>query len=80
MNGMEDVGLFVVDSANTTIAANSETSYQFNVTASDVGEFRATLTWIDPPASSFSTVQLLHDLDLTVTSPSGTGERTIRSD
>ncbi|CAM9872026.1 unnamed protein product, partial [Hapterophycus canaliculatus] len=34
-------------------------------------ELRATLCWIDPPATALSATQLQHDLDLVVKAPSG---------
>lgn len=74
IDGVGDVGLFVADSGSTAISPNSEDTYQFNLVDGDAGEIRATLTWIDPASHVLSTVQLIHDLDLTVTSPSGTGQ------
>ncbi|CAM9414342.1 unnamed protein product, partial [Laminaria digitata] len=43
----------------------------FDVDAEAGLDFRATLSWIDPPAASAAGVQLVHDLDLEVVSPSG---------
>ncbi|CAN0435021.1 unnamed protein product, partial [Scytosiphon promiscuus] len=45
--------------------------YTFDVNATAGLEFRATLSWIDPPATAFSSVQLVHDLDLSVYGPTG---------
>lgn len=36
------------------------------------GGIRATLVWMDPPATSASAVQLVHDLDLFLEGPDGT--------
>lgn len=67
--GVGNIGLFVADSNTTSIAPDSVDSYTFETRENNAGEFRATLTWIDPPASTISSVQLVHDLDLVVTSP-----------
>lgn len=40
--------------------------------SSGPGGIRATLVWMDPPATSSSSVQLLHDLDLFLEGPDGT--------
>lgn len=72
LNGESDIGLFVADSNWTAITSDSTVSYYFAIYEHDVGEFRATLTWMDPPSATISSVQLQHDLDLKVTSPDGT--------
>ncbi len=36
------------------------------------GGIRATLVWMDPPATAFSDVQLVNDLDLFLEGPDGT--------
>lgn len=69
--GVGDIGLFVVDAFNASIEGGATDAYTFETIDSDAGEFRATLAWIDPEASTLSSVQLVHDLDLSVTSPSG---------
>ena len=66
------LALYVADASGTSIGDSSEREYLFDVDAEAGLDFRATLCWIDPPASSFSVVQLVHDLDLSVVSPSGT--------
>eukprot|EP00752_Nemacystus_decipiens_P004360 g3984.t1 len=63
--------LFVADAANTTIPELTLQEYNFTVDGNAGLDFRATLSWIDPPASTFSTTQIVHDLDLEVLSPSG---------
>lgn len=73
INGTGDIGLFVADSGNTSISQNAVREVHFALTDDDTRELRATLTWIDPPSSKISGKQLVHDLDLTVTSPSGKG-------
>eukprot|EP00904_Undaria_pinnatifida_P011000 jgi/Undpi1/702/HiC_scaffold_10.g04166.m1 len=70
LDGEGDLALFVADSAFLP-ELNSQEFY-FDVDASAGLDFRATLSWIDPPASSSSVAQLVHDLDLVVESPSGT--------
>lgn len=40
--------------------------------SSGPGGIRATLVWMDPPATAASSVQLVHDLDLFVEGPDGT--------
>eukprot|EP00904_Undaria_pinnatifida_P011011 jgi/Undpi1/703/HiC_scaffold_10.g04167.m1 len=69
IDGEGDLALFVADSAFLP-QLNSQEFY-FDVDASAGLDFRATLSWIDPPASSSSVTQLVHDLDLVVESPSG---------
>ena len=64
--------LFVADSYNTTIPELTRQEYNFTIDGDAGLDLRATLSWIDPPtASTFSAVQLVHDLDLAVVSPSG---------
>lgn len=71
LSGEGDLALFVADSATTSIPENSEHNYFFEVDADAGIDFRATLSWIDYPATTLSAVQLVHDLDLAVISPSG---------
>lgn len=40
--------------------------------SSGPGGIRATLVWMDPPATSLSFVQLVHNLDLFLEGPDGT--------
>lgn len=65
--------LFVADAVahNTSTSELAATDYPFRVDCAAGVDFRATLSWIDPPASALSAVQLLHDLDLAVFSPTG---------
>lgn len=63
--------LFVADAANTTIPELTRQEYNFTVDGDAGVDFRATLSWIDPPTATLSRVQLVHDLDLVVVSPSG---------
>lgn len=70
LQGVGDMGLFVAD--NVTLDEYTVDKYTFETVDGDVGEFRATLAWIDPPASTLSNDQLIHDLDLKVESPRGT--------
>lgn len=71
LEGLGDVGLFVADSSKASVAQEAVDTYIFETTEGDSGEFRATLAWIDPPATTTSAAQLIHDLDLAVLSPSG---------
>eukprot|EP00903_Cladosiphon_okamuranus_P015158 g14016.t1 len=72
LEGEDSLALYVADSSGTKIGDSSEREYSFEVDADAGLDFRATLSWIDPPATTFSGVQLVHDLDLSVVSPSGT--------
>lgn len=72
LEGEGDLVLYVADSSGTSLGDSSEREYFFEVDADAGLDFRATLSWIDPPASAVSAVQLVHDLDLSVVSPSGT--------
>ena len=75
LGGEGDLVLFVADSANTNIAEQTTQQYLFDVD-SDAGlDLRATISWIDPAARTFSGKQLIHDLDLTVIAPSGATHR-----
>lgn len=71
LGGEDDLVLFVADSSVTEIAAGELQEYLFDVDADAGLDFRATLSWIDPPATSSSASQLVHNLDLYVVSPSG---------
>lgn len=72
LDGDGTLALYVADAGDTSIADSSEREYVFDVDADAGLDFRATLSWTDPPATTFSGFQLVHDLDLTVFSPSGT--------
>lgn len=65
--------LFVTDAVahNTSTPEFTATDYPFRVDCGVGLDLRATLSWIDPPSSALSAVQLLHDLDLAVFSPTG---------
>lgn len=71
LGGEGSLVLFVADAASTSIPEISEHEYRFEVDGSAGLDFRATLSWIDPAATSLSVKQLVHDLDLAVSSPSG---------
>ena len=71
LKGSGEMALFVADSGNTQIKEKTKIQYLFDVDASAGLDFRATLSWIDPAASTLSAVQLVNDLDLRVISPSG---------
>lgn len=72
LGGEHSLALYVADSSGTSLGDSSEREYLFDVDADADLDFRATLSWIDPAATSFAGVQLVHDLDLSVVSPSGT--------
>lgn len=69
--GDGSLALFVADAANTAIPELTQVEYNFDVDADAGLDFRATLSWIDPPSTSFTSTQLVHNLDLAVMSPSG---------
>ena len=71
LEGLGLRALLVADSASVAEGSVVEYSFQTDGDEEDAGEFRATLAWIDPPASTLSSTQLVHDLDLAVTAPSG---------
>lgn len=72
LNGEGELALLVADASTTFIGAFAEDQYIVDVYADTDIELRVTLCWIDPPAQSYASRQLIHDLDLTVTSPRGT--------
>ena len=72
LGGEGSLALFVADSANYRITDGDVHDFAFDVDASAGLDFRATLSWIDPPTSVYSAVQLVNNLDLSVVSPSGT--------
>ncbi|CAM9536300.1 unnamed protein product, partial [Laminaria digitata] len=69
LGGEGSLALFVADQAALPEFDSQE--FFFNVDADAGLDFRATLSWIDPPCSAFAAAQLVHDLDLEVVSPSG---------
>ena len=71
LDGEGDLALFVADSADTSLPELDFQEFIFDIDAEAGLDFRATLSWIDPPAASAAVVQLVHDLDLEVVSPSG---------
>lgn len=72
LDGQGSLVLFVADAANTSIPELTKQKYLFNVDSGAGLDFRVTLSWIDPGATSLSVKQLVHDLNLAVFSPSGT--------
>ena len=65
------LGLLVVDSATATIDSYDENTEVIDIDGDADLDLRVTLAWIDPPATALSAVQLVNDLDLVLTSPSG---------
>lgn len=72
LGGTGDMGLFVVDSNDTAVEVKTINEYSFEIIGSTGLDMRATLTWLDPPAAPESSIQLIHDLDLTLVAPDGT--------
>ena len=62
VNGEGSMALLVVD--HKDIGYDTKRSFPMYVDADAGLELRATLSWIDPAASSISTDQLVNDLDL----------------
>lgn len=71
LEGEGSMALFVADSDDTSIEEETFTNYLFDVDADAGLELRATVSWIDPPATSLSATQLVNNIDLRVISPSG---------
>ena len=63
-------GIWVDDRSVLSGTGNSK-SYTFNITQSN-GGFKSVLAWSDERGSTFSSQQLVNNLDLEITSPSGT--------
>jgi hypothetical protein len=61
---------FIVDQA-TPLAISQSAVYDLNVLAGEP-ELKVTMTYPDPPGTTSSTLHRINDLDLKVTSPSGT--------
>lgn len=72
LKGAGDMALFVADANVTTITELTRHEYLFDLDGTAGLEFRVTLSWIDKPTSTYSAIQLSHDLDLAVVSPRGT--------
>lgn len=70
-----DLGLFVADAFEVDIEEYTIHEYQFDILPDTGLELRATLAWLDPPASTESSVQLMNDLDLAVLAPDETLHR-----
>lgn len=58
LGGNGSAALFVADSANTSTTELALTEYSFEVSGKTGLELRATLCWIDPPATTFSAIQV----------------------
>lgn len=71
MDGTGALGLLVSDSSEARIGSNAEVVEVVNIVGDAGLELRATLCWLDPPTTALSAIQLQHDLDLAVISPSG---------
>ena len=72
LKGDGEMALFVVDSGDTKISEKTKKQWLFDVDATADLDLRATLSWIDPAATTLSAVQLVNDLDLRIISPGGT--------
>ena len=71
LSGEGSMALYVADAADTSIEEKTVTNFYFDVDADAGLDLRATVAWIDPPATSSSAEQLVNNLDLRVISPSG---------
>lgn len=71
LEGEGSMALFVADSDDTSIEEETFVNYLFDVDADAGLELRATVSWIDPPATSLSATQLVNNIDLRIISPSG---------
>ena len=71
LGGDDSMALFVADANYTSTPELTRAEYNFDVDADAGVDFRVTLSWIDPPSTTFTSKQLVHDLDLAVISPSG---------
>lgn len=69
--GSGSLVLLVADAGSMSIEALALNQHDFTVDAAADLDLRVTLSWIDPPASTLSATQLVHDLDLVLVSPSG---------
>ena len=65
------LGLLVVDSATASIDSDGKNTETVDIQGDAGLDLRVTLAWIDPPTTALSAVQLVNDLDLVVTAPSG---------
>jgi len=68
-----DRGIWVDDRSVLSSTGNTKT-YSFNITSPNQ-PFKAVVAWSDERGSRFSNTQLVNDLDLTLTDPSGTEYR-----
>ncbi|CAM9576434.1 unnamed protein product [Sphacelaria rigidula] len=71
LEGSGDMALFVADAADHSIEENSIHRYSLDVNSDTGVDMRVTLAWIDPSVTETASIQLVHDLDLTVVSPGG---------
>ena len=71
LDGRDDMALFVADAFETELGEYTTDEYHFEMVPGTDLELRATLAWIDPPATVESSTQLMNDLDLTVVGPDG---------
>ena len=71
MDGKGHLSLLVADSSRTSIDAFGVNKVDVKIDGEVGLELRVTLCWFDPPTTAMSAIQLQHDLDLEVVSPSG---------
>ena len=71
LDGLDNMALFVADAFETELAEYTIDEYHFEMVSGVDLELRATLAWIDPPATAEASTQLINDLDLTVVGPDG---------
>lgn len=61
-----------VEERSFTVSAEDAAAAVEGGSSAGPGGIRATLVWMDPPATASSAVQLVHDLDLFLEGPDGT--------
>ena len=64
LNDAGALGLLVVDSATASIDSYGENTETVAVDGNTGLDLRVTLSWMDPPTTALSAVQLVNDLDL----------------
>ena len=69
LSGLGNMVLFVADAFDTELDEYTTDEYHFHIVSGTDLELRATLAWIDPPATAEASTQLINDLDLTVVEP-----------
>ena len=71
LDGLGNMAIFVADAFEIELDEYTTDEYHFDMLPGTDLEVRATLAWIDPPATAEASTQLINDLDLTVVGPDG---------